>query len=61
MADIITAISAVFTGLFGILNAILVPATGLTPLATLAWFGLVAPGILFILAFVRRLARSGGD
>lgn len=57
MQDIMTAIIAVFTGLFDLLIGILVPSTGLTPLSTVVWFFLLSPAIMWTVSFVKGLAR----
>jgi hypothetical protein len=56
MAQIMTAVVAVFTGLFDLLVGILVPTTGLTPLSTVIWFFILSPAIMWAVKFVRSLA-----
>jgi uncharacterized membrane protein len=61
MDQITDAVAALFTGLFDVIIAILLPTTGLTPVSTLAWFGLVVPALVFTLGFLRNLAKARGN
>jgi hypothetical protein len=57
MTEILTAVTALFTGLFDIVVAILLP-DAMTPLATLIWFGLLSAGVVWTVGFIRNLARG---
>jgi hypothetical protein len=59
ITTIVTEFGNLFTAMYGNVNDILVPDTGLTPLSIVAWFGFLSPILLFAVAFVKRLATAG--
>ena len=61
MTQIVTEVSDLFVALFGILIDLLLPTGGLTPVSTLAWFGLVFPLLGGVLSFLVRLSKGGGS
>jgi hypothetical protein len=56
----VTQFGGLFTSMYDVVNDVLVPAGGLTPLAIVAWFGFLGPILLFIIGFIKRLAGSRG-
>jgi hypothetical protein len=56
-----TAVTAFFTSLVGVVSGLLIPATGtISPLQTLMWAGLILSFIPFVVGLVKSLARGGG-
>jgi hypothetical protein len=54
-----TEVVSMFNTLWTFISGILLPSTGLTPVAVLAWFGLVFPFFPRIVAFLKGLASGG--
>lgn len=60
VADIMSAVQAIIVGALSIINAILLPTAGLTPVSVFAWFGIVMMAILGTLGFLKKIINFGG-
>ena len=61
VAAIMAAVQAVIVGALNIINAILLPSTGLTPVAVFAWVGIVMIAITLVLGFMKKIIHFGSS
>lgn len=59
MSQVVSEFGDLFVAMFGIVNDILLPSGGLTPLAIVAWAGFLAPMLWFVFGFIRGMASAG--